>query len=137
MTIAIALLAVGLILFVAAVMSPSITRFDVFSKTNRFDLSISQLQKFYDWKIAQYSSIGASLLGGVAGFVASVVLEKLKPQSFDVNSAFYLGVSMTLFLVILVHLELRALRNGFILGYSSLERLSDVARIIGESTVEP
>jgi hypothetical protein len=134
-TFAVVLLAIGLSLLVGAVVSPSTTKFDIFS--SRFDKSIDQLQKFYDWKISQYSGFGTSLLGGLLSFVGSVALEKNKNSSFEANSAFYLGVGMTLFLVMLVHLELRALRVGYLASYSSLARLSEVARLVNKSTVEP
>jgi hypothetical protein len=121
------LLVIGLSLFVAAILSPSITRFDIFARTNRFELSVSQLQRFYEWRISQYSSIGNTLLGAAAAFIASVVLEKLKTPYFNVGPACLIGVGATLFLCIICNLQVRALRNGFIEGYTIVERLSNVA----------
>jgi Na+/H+-dicarboxylate symporter len=121
-----ALFAIGLGLFVGAILKPSVTKFDFFSKTKRFDLSVGQLQKIYDWKISQYSNTANAFLSALAGFVGSVVLEEIKNSSFNAAAVLYVGVAATLCLWVMCHLEVRALRNGFFEGYKLVERLTDL-----------
>jgi hypothetical protein len=119
------LVPIGTGLVAAAILASSSTGFETFdAHDGKFDLSVGQLQKIYDWRIGQYSNIANALFGALAAFIGSYALEKYKNTNLHIDEAFFVGLGSTLCLSILFQLKLRVLRSSYYHGYQYLRQLS-------------
>jgi len=79
--------------------------------------SSSQIQKTYEWHIAQWAGFGTAVLTGAVGFISAVTLETLKtPTLWDQRGTRALvvcGIASSLLLYFLTQVRITRLRRLF------------------------
>jgi len=79
--------------------------------------SSAQVQKLYDWHIAQWSGFGTAVLTATVGFISAVGLETLKtPTIWDkrgTTALVAIGLASSIVLYALTQLRIQRLREVF------------------------
>jgi hypothetical protein len=101
---------------------------DLFVWSRDLTTSASQIQKSYDWQIAQWSSFGTAVLTATLGFISAIVLEVWKgtqlAEGKDKYIVIALGLISSLALYAVCQLRIKILRARFVRLYSALVLLS-------------
>jgi hypothetical protein len=82
-----------------------------------FPTSAAQIQKTYDWRIAQWSALGTAVLTTSLGFLSGAALELIKNPALwhttDELRILSLGFCSSITLYLLVQLRIARLRRTF------------------------
>lgn len=97
---------------------------DIFLWARQFSMSNPQLQKAFDWHIAQWSGVATAVLAATLAFVSSVVIEKIKNPRLVFTGAevllIGLGVASSLGVFAFAHYKIVSLRRRFLRLHSIL-----------------
>jgi len=90
-----------------------------------FDTSCAQIQKAYDWEIAQWSNMANATLAAMFGFLTPAVIELFKKsiQLAGFGLTIILGAIVFVTTYIACRLKIERLRSHFLATYSLLVRL--------------
>jgi hypothetical protein len=114
---------VSLAYLVARVFAPvELTVEDILNFSEDVPTSTAQMQKAFDWKISQLSSLGNTVLTATLAFVSTSVVEFYK-DSFkrpDLSVAVFIGTSFSLCLYLWCQARISHLRNEFVALYALL-----------------
>ena len=106
---------------------PQITLGDILTWASDSPVAAAQLQKAFDWQIAQWSAFASTVLTATLGFVATVIVENLKGTLSAMDSRQSLiiagGVSASLALYAFCHYRIGSLRRNFVELYTLLAHL--------------
>ncbi len=109
--------------FVSHIFAPvELTVEDILNFSADVPTSTTQIQKAYDWKISQLSSLGNAMLTATLAFVSTAVVEFYK-DSFkrpDLSVAVLIGTSVSLGLYLWCQVRIAHLRNEFVSLYALL-----------------
>jgi hypothetical protein len=97
---------------------------DLFVWSRDLTTSASQIQKSYDWQIAQWSSFGTAVLTATLGFVLEVWKGTQLAEGKDKYIVIALGLISSLALYAVCQLRIKILRARFVRLYSALVLLS-------------
>jgi hypothetical protein len=90
--------------------------------------SVGQIQKAYDWHIAQWSAFGTAVLTAILGFISAVILEVWKGTKIAVPRDIYivtaLGIISSIALYAFSQYRIQRLRTQFLRLYSALALLN-------------
>jgi hypothetical protein len=85
--------------------------------------SAAQLQKAYDWNIAQWSNFGTTLLTATLGFISACLVALYKGEIRHLTIAMLAGIAAALCLYLKSQIEINKLKNQFVCVYSFLAKL--------------
>jgi hypothetical protein len=100
------------------------TLLDIILWSEDVSISAPQIQKTYDWTIAQWSGIATAALTATLGFLSTVVVETLKGTTLTSAPVFMgavaIGVGSSVAISAFCHFQMNALNNDFATLYDVL-----------------
>lgn len=105
-----------------------ITFGDILSWSQELNISIAQLQKAYDWRIAQWSSAATAFLSATFAFISATVIETFKNPNIlsspDAVIIVMLGSFASIAIYGVCQYQIRRLRREFVRLYSLLNLIA-------------
>ena len=108
--------------------NPPVRVIDLLVWSQELATSAGQMQKAYEWQIAQWSAFGTAVLAATLGFISAAILEVWKGTQIGGARGIYiviaLGVISSVALYAVCQYRIQMLRAQFLRLYSALVLLS-------------